>query len=165
MKDNQKELFIVVDKDDNILDYRTRYDCHHDKSLIHRVTDIAIFNDEGKLLLQKRSKTKDLFPGYYTLSASGHVDQGEEYMQAATRELFEELGVANISLEMVGKIMVVSEYETEMVAVFTGYHNGPFKFREDEVESVQFFSLEEVKNIKNLTPVAENCLKLLKILN
>ena len=33
MIDNQKELFIVVDKDDNVIEYRTRYDCHHDKSL------------------------------------------------------------------------------------------------------------------------------------
>lgn len=164
MKDNQKELFIVVDKNDKILDYKTRYECHHDKSLIHRVADIAIFNDKGQLLLQKRSQQKDLFPGYYTLSASGHISKGEEYMEAAVRELQEELGITNVELKMAGTIIVESEYETEMVAVFTGNHNGPFQFPADEVESVKFFSLDEIKDIESLTPVAVNCLKLLKIL-
>ena len=164
MQDNQNELFIVVDENDNILDYRTRYECHHDKSLIHRVTDIALFNKDGKLLLQKRSQQKDLFPGYYTLSASGHVSKGEDYLQSAIRELEEELGITNVELTMIGTVIVESEYEKEMVAVFTGNHNGPFQYPADEVESVQFFSSDEIKNIDNLTPVAKSCLKLLKIL-
>ncbi len=164
MKDNQQELFVVVDKNDNILGYRSRYDCHHDTSLIHRVTDIAIFNDQGEILMQKRSLQKDLFPGFYTLSASGHVSKGEEYSDAAKRELSEELGVINVELTLAGTVIVESDYETEMAAVFTGNHNGPFTFPKDEVEFVQFFSPDEVKKIPNLTPVAVSCLKLLKIL-
>ena len=164
MKDNQEELFTVVDKDDHILEYRTRYDCHHDISLTHRVTDIAIFNNKDELLLQKRSMQKDLFPGYYTLSAAGHVSKGEEYEEAAKRELEEELGVKNVPLQMVGKVIVETDFETEMVAVFIGKHNVPFQFAKDEIDIVNFFSQEEIKKIKNLTPVAKACLKILKIL-
>lgn len=164
MKDNQDELFVVVDKDDNILSYHTRYECHHDKTLIHRATDIAIFNDEGKLLLQKRSKQKDLYPGFFTLSASGHVAKGEDYIDAAKRELMEELGIAHIELELVGKTIVETDDETEIVAVFRGIHNGPFQYPADEVESVEFFSPDEVREIITITPASMSCLKLLKIL-
>lgn len=164
MKDNQKELFVVVDKNDNILDYRTRYDCHHNKSLIHRAVDVAIFNDQNELLLQKRSQQKDLFPGYYTLSASGHVEKGEEYEQTAYRELQEELGISGIKLTKIGKELVETEHETEISVLFTGKYNGPFHVPADEVEYVKFFSPKEIQSIKNLTPTAQKSLKLLKIL-
>src|SRR5258706_2215468 len=93
MLDDQKELFIVVDEDDTILEYRTRFDCHHDASLIHRAVGIILFNDKGQILLQKRSMKKDLNPGMFTISASGHVTKGQTYEEAAKRELEEELGI------------------------------------------------------------------------
>src|SRR3989344_7169383 len=102
LKDNQNELFIVVDKKDRIIGYRTRYDCHHDKRLIHRAAGIVIFNKQGQILLQKRSKFKDLNPGMYTISASGHVSKGDTYKKAALRELQEELGI-QIPLKRVKK--------------------------------------------------------------
>ena len=92
-KDDQKEMFVVVDKDDNILGYRTRYDCHHNNKLIHRAIAIVIFNSKGELLMQKRSKSKDTNPGFFSMSAAGHVGKGETYLEAARRELFEELGI------------------------------------------------------------------------
>lgn len=164
MKDNQNELFVVVNEDDEIVGYRTRYECHHDKSLIHRATDVAIFNSKGEVLLQKRSQQKDLYPGFYTLSASGHVSKGEEYIDAAHRELAEELGISDIQLELVGKIMIETDDEREIVAVFKGVHEGPFTFPEDEVESVEFFPPDDVKKIITITPAAMNCMKLLNIL-
>src|SRR5437868_4093740 len=92
MLDDPKELFIVVDKDDNIINYRTRYECHHDKSLVHRAVGIIIFNDQNQILLQKRSMLKDTNPGKYTVSVSGHLTKGQTYEEAAMREMEEELG-------------------------------------------------------------------------
>ena len=93
MLDNQKEVFIVVDKEDNQIAYRSRYDCHHDKTLIHRVVGIIITNDQNKMLLQKRSMIKDMYPGFYTITASGHETNGQSYEEAAHREMAEEIGV------------------------------------------------------------------------
>lgn len=164
MKDNQKELFVVVDSDDNIIGHRTRFDCHHDKSLIHRAVSVALFNDKSEILLQKRSKSKDTYPGYLTLSASGHVGIGETYLEAATRETKEELGIEGLHLEYVGRKLVELEQETEMVVVFKAEYNGDFGIAHDEVESVKFYSIDLITQLTNLTPSAREDLKILKII-
>ena len=163
-KDDQKELFVVVDKEDKIIDYKTRYECHHDKKLIHRGIGVVIFNHKGEILLQKRSPKKDLFPGFYTISCGGHVNKGETYLETAKRELKEELGI-KANLKIHSRFLLESEKETEMDTIFTGVYNGPFKPDPDEVEKVEFLSTDEVKKmVHRLTPFAKKGLKELKIL-
>lgn len=163
MKDNQKELFVVVDENDNVIGYRSRFECHHDKSLIHRAVSVALFNPKGLLLLQKRSAEKDTYPGYYTLSASGHLNKGDTYESAAHREVYEELGVKGLQLEYVGKQLVRMEQETEICAVYRGICEGPFNVAADEVETVGFYPVEEVIKMDNLTPSAKIDLKVMGI--
>lgn len=141
--DDQGELFIVVDKDDKVLGYRSRFDCHHDKSLIHRTVGAVIFDEKGSVLLQKRSSTKDVGAGLWGISCAGHVRKCQEYEEALHRELMEELGV-DISVEYVTKFIVADEDETEMSALYKGASNGPFKPNPEEVERLEFFSPREL---------------------
>ena len=60
---------------------------------MHRAVHILVFNQRGELFLQKRSMSKDNDPGMWDSSAAGHVDSGESYLDCATREIEEELGV------------------------------------------------------------------------
>lgn len=57
-----KELVVVVDENDNILDYLPRKEAH-DKKLLHRTISVLVFNDAGRAMLQKRSMKKDSNPG------------------------------------------------------------------------------------------------------
>lgn len=141
--DDQQELFIVVDKNDNVLGYRSRYDCHHDKTLIHRTVGAVVFDEKGSVLLQKRSSTKDMGAGLWGISCAGHVRKGQEYEEALHRELTEELGV-DIPVEYVTKFIVADEDETEMSALYKGISNGPFKPNPKEVERLEFFSPREL---------------------
>ncbi|MBI4065060.1 mevalonate kinase [Candidatus Gottesmanbacteria bacterium] len=141
--DDQNELFIVVDKNDKVLGYRSRYDCHHDTSLVHRTVGVVVFNEEGKVLLQKRSSTKDMGAGLWGTSCAGHVRKGQEYEEALHRELVEELGV-DMSVKFVTKEIVADEDETEMAGFYKGVYNGPFKPNLDEIERVEFFSPREL---------------------
>lgn len=160
--DDLNELFVVVDKDDKIIGYKSRFECHHNKSLIHRSTGIMLFNKEGKILLQERSATKDLYPKYYTLSSSGHVTKGEEYEQAAMRELKEEIGAYDVLLERVKKLKMNMERETEFVTIFKGKSDGPFIFNNDETKSVAFYSKKDVQEMKSkLTPLAKAGLQII----
>lgn len=162
--DNQGELFVVVDREDNILGYKTRAECHSDKNLIHRSVGVIVFNDKGKVLLQKRSLTKDTFPGFYTISSSGHVNKDETYEQAAIRETREEIGV-DVKVEPVTKFLYYGPNETEIDSLFKTTHNGPFKIKEDEVESVKFVTKEELKEmIDKLSPNAKEHLKRVNLL-
>lgn len=162
--DKQDELFVVVDKNDKIIDYRTRYDCHHNKQLIHRAIGIIIYNDQDQILLQKRSRNKDLNPGLYTISTSGHVDKGETYLQTATRELLEELGV-KIPITRKKRFLAELEQETEMHCLFTGKYDGPFYPNKEEVDEVKFVSQNQLKKmLSQLTPSAKLSLKQISIL-
>ncbi len=142
--DNQDELFIVVDRDDNILGYKTRYECHHDKSLIHRTVGVLIFNEKGQVLLQKRSMTKDLEPGVWGVSSAGHVTRGQTDEDAVHRELQEELDI-DVPLTFFKKFITENDRETERAALYKGKSNGPFTPDAQEVSEVRFFDPREIK--------------------
>ncbi len=164
--DNQQELFVVVDKDDNILGYRTRFECHHDKKLIHRGANLLIFNDKDEILLQQRSLTKDKLPGWWMHAVGGHVGQGETYEEAIKRETWEELGV-EVQMKFVSKFLFIYPQETEMETLYTAVSDGPFFPDPVEVSQVRFFSKNMLqKSVKSgsikLTDLARHCLELVE---
>ena len=118
----------------------------------HRIVHVLIFNNEGKILLQQRSKKKSYLPEYWVTSAGGHVQAGESYEQCELREMVEEVGVS-CELEKKWYDEYICEREGKTIHKFlTTYHakhNGPFNYN-NEVEHVAFFSIEEIKMmIKN----------------
>ena len=60
-----KEIVIVVDKNDDVVDYLPRKEAH-DKKLLHRGISILVFNDQDQVMLQKRSMKKDSNPGKWS---------------------------------------------------------------------------------------------------
>jgi len=142
--DDQDELFIIVDKNDTIFGYKTRYECHHDPLLIHRTVGVLLYNAKGELLLQKRSITKDMEPGLWGISAAGHVTKGQTDDEAVHRELKEELGI-DVPLTFVKKFIVSGGGETERVVIYKGFHGGPFIPDANEVDCVEFFAVETLK--------------------
>lgn len=68
----------------------------HGEGLLHRISVVYLTDDNGQILIQERND------GRLDHSAAGHVDAGESYLEAAKRELEEELGVANAELNVVG---------------------------------------------------------------
>ena len=87
------EMFDVVDENDNVLHPLSRSEIHK-RHLRHRAIHIFWLNSAGELCLQRRSYAKDNSPGYLSSSCAGHVDSGENYIQAAVREFREELGIS-----------------------------------------------------------------------
>jgi isopentenyl-diphosphate Delta-isomerase len=86
------EWFDVVNERDEVVRRETRRVVHA-TGLWHRAVHIMVFDAAGRVFLQKRSMLKDLSPGLWDSSCSGHVDAGEDYDPAAVRELAEEIGV------------------------------------------------------------------------
>lgn len=58
----------------------------------HLVVHIWIMDAKGRLLIQKRSENKPLMPGEWA-ATGGAAIAGENSIQAARREVFEELGI------------------------------------------------------------------------
>lgn len=73
--------------------------------LITPRTLIFIFNQEDQVLLLHGAVNKRLWAGLYN-GIGGHVEAGEDIMEAALRELSEEAGIDEISLHYCGQIMI-----------------------------------------------------------
>lgn len=141
--DDPDEVFDLVDRDDRVIGRVRRGAAHGNPALLHRSVQILIFDAAGRVLLQRRSRTKDLYPGVYCASASGHVQSGDDYAATAARELREELGVS-VPLRFVERQLIASPYETEMTALYAGRCNGPFAFHPGETDGGRFFTLAEI---------------------
>ena len=66
----------------------------HELGLWHMAAHIWIYNSKGEILLQLRARDKDSFPGLLDISVAGHVDSGETPLEAAVREMKEEIGLS-----------------------------------------------------------------------
>lgn len=67
--------------------------------LPHRAAFVFVFRSTGALIVQRRTLTKDVYPGLLDLAAGGVVLAGESYDESATRELAEELGISGVPVE------------------------------------------------------------------
>ncbi|MCX8171803.1 MAG: NUDIX domain-containing protein [Candidatus Bathyarchaeota archaeon] len=139
------ERFCIVDENDNVIGWAYRSECHK-KGLIHRSVYVIVLNNRGEVFIQRRSMSKDLYPGLYACSASGHVEYGESYEEAARRELMEELGI-NAQLKYIGKFKCFSKTEREFSALYLCHHNGPIKLNSEEISEGKFMSIEEIKRM------------------
>src|SRR5215475_15086358 len=91
------EIVVIVDEHNKVVGAVPRREMRA-KNLPHRSTYILVFNSQGALYVQKRTMTKDVFPGYYDPASGGVVLAGESYEESARRELAEELGIQDVPL-------------------------------------------------------------------
>ncbi|MEW6517274.1 MAG: NUDIX domain-containing protein [candidate division FCPU426 bacterium] len=139
------EWFEVVDAEGRVLKLARREECHADPSLMHRVAHVLVFDPEGRLYLQLRSRTKDIQPGKWDTSVGGHLQPGETELAGAQRELQEELGVQGAALELLYHYIMRSPVETELVATFKTVWQGEIRPDPLEIEDGRFWEPAEIQ--------------------
>lgn len=146
---NSDEILIVVDEQDNILDYLPRSKVHK-KKLLHRTSTIVTYTSDNKIVFQKRSADKDTNPGKLGNAVGGHVTKGESYLEAAKHEALEELNI-DIQPELLKRAIINDPEHRTMTSIFKIIHDGPYDFNEEEIDEIKVFSIEEIKdNIEEL---------------
>jgi 16S rRNA (adenine1518-N6/adenine1519-N6)-dimethyltransferase len=160
-----QERFPVVDEMDRILRYAYRWEVHGDKSR-HRAVHILIFNDDGEVYLQKRTRWKDRNPLLWDSSAAGHVCAGEGYDEAARRELKEELGI-EVPLKKLLKLPASMRTDQEFIWLYRGHVKGAVRPNRGEIEAGGFFSPEVVDGWmsvrrEDFTPACVECWRALR---
>ncbi|HRZ34059.1 MAG TPA: NUDIX domain-containing protein [Candidatus Moranbacteria bacterium] len=147
----------VVDENDNVIGKDTRENIHKD-GLLHREIAIWIFNNKEEIIFQKRSLTKEKDPGLLSGSCAGHVDENENYDQAAIRELEEETGIRAkkedlIFLEKfkIGDSNSRSNSANNHFKKVYAYHftgkSADLKIEEGEATSLEFWPIDKVLNL------------------
>lgn len=138
-----------------------------ERSLVHRDGDLhgtshvwlVRYRSDRRsadVLLQKRSKNKDSFPGSYDISSAGHIPSGTDFLESALRELREELGIQAEAEELIYAFTHIGRHEAEFYGkVFRNYEYSriylyecglseeEMHLQKEEVESVLWMDYRE----------------------
>ena len=132
-----------------------------DKSAAHRfgiwhssIHLIIINKDKTKVLLQKRSNNKDLYPNMWDISVGGHIMSRESDIDAVKRELKEELGIESSDMEFVKKYKEELNNNgvdsKEIVSLFIMYldeKERKIKLQKEEVSDIKWFTKIEIEKL------------------
>ena len=138
-----------------------------ERSLVHRDGDLhgtshvwlvryRAEEQSADVLLQKRSRNKDSFPGSYDISSAGHIPSRVDFLDSALRELEEELGIRAKAEELIYAFTHIGYHEAEFYGkVFKNHEYSRIylyecelpltnmKLQEEEVESVLWMDYQE----------------------
>lgn len=137
----------------------SREECHK-KGLYHKAVVVIILStDNTKILLQKRSAHKKLWPNLWDITAGGHVLSGELGYEAVIRETKEEIGIdiKKEELEFIGvttsetiKGDIINRHFNEYFIVHKNVDINDVILQEEEVQDIKWVSKEEImKRINN----------------
>lgn len=140
------ELLDIVNDNDEVTGQAMR-SVVHQQGLQHRGVHVFLFNDQGEMLIQKRSADRANSPSLLDCSVSEHVKAGENYLEAAMRGLKEEMGVVGIEVKPLGKIkMEYGPKDNEISFVYEGRVKPEgVIFDPIEISEVRFMSLDEIQ--------------------
>ena len=142
------------------------------QGLYHRIVSVFLLDDKGRMLLQLRDPHAKIYPSCWDQAASGHVDEGFSYDQAATTELEEEVGLRDVTLEVLGTFRaniklddgrLVNQFERAYLARVP--YDTVLKPELEEVSEVRWFTSAELrtqiaKHPKGFTPGLLHALRL-----
>ncbi len=137
---------VYVDKDDNVIGAGPQREAH-EKGIIHRVIRIYLYNSKGEILIQKRGAHLRTNPGKWNESVAGHVDEGETYLDAAKREMEEEIGVTGVDLEEVKKLYMEEKEDKRrrFTTLYRARYDGEVRPDFDEVSEVRWITPEALR--------------------
>jgi isopentenyl-diphosphate delta-isomerase len=98
----ENALVELVDDGGTAVGSATVTTAHTAPGLLHRAFSVLLVDNDGRLLLQRRSAMKTRFALRWANACCGHPGPGESLVAAATRRLTEELGVHQVPLTQVG---------------------------------------------------------------
>lgn len=160
------ELVDIIDKQAYLDKWEIRAIGSIEKSKAHETGDfhlaghVWIYNTKWEVLLQKRAKIKDSYPGLWDISAAGHISAWETMDIWVVREVVEELWEATQEALEKNKLEPIFTYieDVEKIMRWKPWHNHELnsvyllkydwriedlKMQEEEVEELRFMSIEQ----------------------
>jgi isopentenyldiphosphate isomerase len=146
-KEMTEEILPVVNKQGEQISRASRKECHADPCLLHPVVHLHLIHPDGKLFVQQRSLSKDLYPGYWDTAVGGHISDGETVNKALAREGKEELGIDTTGAVFLFHYIWNNVNESEYVYAYRLVYSGPIILNQDEIMDGKFFSPGEIREL------------------
>jgi isopentenyl-diphosphate delta-isomerase len=148
------DVVVLVDSGDVVLGVAPKIDVHREGRL-HRAVSVVLFDDAGRLLLQRRAAGKYHSGGLWSNTCCGHPRPGESVNAAAQRRLSGELGIEDCRLTRVSDFVYYAEVggglvEHELDHVLVGRWTGTTVPTPAEVSAIRWVDRETL-----LTELAE----------
>ena len=141
----KEEMLPVVEPSGVVTGQMARSYAHKGTFLLHPVVHLHIIGRQGRIYLQKRSASKELFPGRWDTAVGGHIGYGESISEALAREAQEELNYTDFNPVFIDSYEYQSPTEKELICVFAcvgKFDIAPHNF---EVDAGRYFSQEEIR--------------------
>ncbi len=156
------EKLVLVNEKDEPIGLEEKVKCHLKDGILHRAFAILLFNNKKEVLIQKRGKSKMLWPLYWETSCASHPRENETYEDSGRKRLKEELRI-DTGIKVVDKFIYHASYEDvgseyEFCAILVGnYNNKEVNFNINEVADVKWVKIDELEkdmneNSKNYAP-------------
>jgi len=144
-----EDRVILVDESDREIGSEEKLEAHRQGKL-HRAFSIFVFNPDGQILLQKRSKKKYHSDGLWTNTCCSHPRPGIPIEQEAQRRLKQEMGF-ECDLQWTFNFTYRVQFpnnliENEIDHVFIGRYDGAPKPDPEEVQDWKWMDLEALIN-------------------
>lgn len=142
-----EEILFQVDENDRVVGTVTKAWANSHPEIFHREVRVVLFDKKGRVLIQRRSPYKKVYPGVWAETCQGHVPYGLSYEEAAHKELQEELGF-DTTLKLVAKTLIKFPNETHFAAWFVGQYQGEeIKPEPAEVAEYRFVDCQELAQL------------------
>ena len=169
------EIFDIVDEKGIPTGKTIDRETAHKEGILHRTAHLWLMRKREtgvEILVQKRSRNKDSYPGCYDISSAGHIPAGVNFKPSAIRELREELGLDAMEEELLycgtrrirgekefhGKIFRDNQV-SNVYCIWRDVEPATLTLQEEEVEEVKWISLAMCKkHVEEGNP--EYCIKL-----
>ncbi|WP_242906751.1 NUDIX domain-containing protein [Actinomadura terrae] len=136
------EIIDYVDSDDRFVRSGPRGKAAAE-GLYYRVAATIVHTGDGRVLVYRRPSHAAVFPGYHDVLVGGGVRAGEDYRQAAMRELAEETGLRPAVREVL-RVRHDSPVGPCHLAVHLALLDGPIRAAADEMEQYRLLPLANV---------------------
>lgn len=153
---DRDEMVVLVDPTDAAVGIAPKLDAHRDGRL-HRAVSVMLFDDDGRLLLQRRADAKYHSGGLWSNTCCGHPRPGESVNDAGLRRLSAELGIDDCELTGVGEfvyfaLLADGLVEHELDHVLVGRWNGSARPDPLEVAETRWIDREALLSAMDATP-------------
>ncbi|WP_351230863.1 isopentenyl-diphosphate Delta-isomerase [Streptomyces sp. NPDC002133] len=146
----QPILLELVDENGHTIGTAEKLSAHRAPGQLHRAFSVFLFDEQGRLLIQRRALGKYHSPGVWSNTCCGHPYPGEAPFAAAARRTYEELGVSPSLMAEAGTVRynhpdpASGLVEQEFNHLFVGLVQAPLRPDAEEIGETAFVTAGEL---------------------